>query len=134
MTSSTGNEIVSIRIIDVVGEDEAYELAAQLHKLYRLATLADTSSVAFRQRIIQQLRAEGLDGSTGGMRGFFGESSDAVRTAAKVVQPLHAIAHDLENAARNAHVFRNRTQALVFDPIRAARQARKSGSAGLHVR
>lgn len=125
---------VTIRCIEVLEEDDAYALAESLQTLIRIATHADTTAVALKQRIVNQLRMEGLDGTVGGMRGFFGESSDAVRTAEKVIQPLRAINADLENAARNAHVFRNRTQALVFDPIRAAREARRHGGSGLVVR
>lgn len=125
---------VSVRMIEVVGEDEAYELAEQLRRLNDLATHADTAAVAFRMRIVNQLRSEGLDGTVGGLSGVFGERSDAVRTADKVVQPLRAIAEDLTNAAKNAHVLRNRTQSLVFDPIRYAREQRRHGAAGLVVR
>jgi hypothetical protein len=127
------NEVVTVRVIEAREEDEVYQLAAELQKLIRLATLAETTAVALRARIITQLRAEGMDGSVGGMRGFFGESSDAARTADKVVKPLAAISADLENAAKNAHVFRNRAQSLVFDAIREFRRTRERGTAGLKV-
>lgn len=130
----SGDNAITLSLKEIIGEDEAYEYAAALQKLVYVATHADVTAVAFRQRIINQLRAEGLDGSIGGVRGFFGNNSDAVRTANQVVQPLKAISADLENAAKNAHVFRNRTQTLVFDAIRQAREARTKGTAGLIVR
>jgi hypothetical protein len=131
---SAGSTAVSVSLVEILGEEDAYAYADALQKLNSLATHADTTRVAFRMRIINQLRSEGLDGKVGGARGFFGEGSDAVRTAEKAVQPLAAIVHDLENVGRNAHVFRARTQSMVFDPIRQARESRDRGTAGLVVR
>jgi hypothetical protein len=125
-------DLTSIRHIDIYQEDEAYQAAAELQKLIRVATYTDTLATAYRKRIITELRHWGMDGSSG-VRGFFG-SSDAARTADRVVQPLRAIHADLENAARNAVVFRNRTQSLIYDPIRAIAEAqRKGGRDGLQV-
>lgn len=129
-----GSNTVTVNLIDILGEDDAYEYAAALQKLVHIAVHADVTAVAFKQRIINQLRAEGLDAAVGGMRGFFGSNSDAERTANQVVQPLRAIGEELHNVGRNAHVFRNRVQALVFDPIRIARESRADGTAGLKVR
>ncbi len=110
--------------IEIMGEDEAYQVAAAFQALINTATYADTTATAFRKRIINLLRQEGLDASVGGLRGFFGESSDASRTADRVVQPLRAIHADLENVARNGVLLRNRAQSLVFDPVREARRQR----------
>jgi len=127
------NATVTINMIEVLTEDDAYALAEALQRLNHLATHADTTATALRIRIINQLRQEGLDGNNTGLRGLL-TGGDATRTASKAVQPLRAISADMENAARNAHVFRNRIQSLVFDPIRAARQMKTSGTAGLVVR
>lgn len=126
-------EVVAIRVIEAVEEDECYQLAVEFQKLMRLATLAETTAAALKARITNQLRAEGMDAATGGLRGMLGESSDAARTAAKVTQPLLAIASELENVGKNAHVFRNRLQALVFDAIREHDRLKKGQSTGLKV-
>jgi hypothetical protein len=130
---TAGDSLISVHLIEVIGEDEAYQYAAELQKLNNAATHADATAVALKMRIINQLRAEGLDGNNTGIRGMF-TGGDAASTARKVVQPLVAIGADMENAARNAHVFRNRLQALVFDPIRMARESKNRGVSGLTVR
>lgn len=132
-TTATGAS-VTVKMIEPVGEDEIYQLAAELQQLYTLSTYLDATVTALKARIVNQLRAEGLDGAATGIRGMFGGASDAVRTANKATQPLRAIVADCENAAKNAHVFKSRMQSLVFDAIRLARELRKGDAAGLKVR
>jgi len=117
---------------EIVDEASAYRYAERLQALIQLATNLDTSATALRQRIIIQLRAEGLDGSTG-LRGALG-ASDAVRTADKAIKPLRAAQAEAENIAKAGVLFRRNMQNLVFEPIRAARAARKNpASQGLRV-
>jgi hypothetical protein len=132
-TTSTGSGAssqVSLNLIEVLSEDEAYQLARELHKLIQVSTFADTTATALRLRVINQLRDEGLDGAG---RLAFLLGTDATRAADRVVAPLRAIQSDMENAARSAVVFQSRIQNTVFEPIRMARARRNGGTAGLDV-
>jgi hypothetical protein len=118
--------------IEILTEDEAYEVAAQLQKLITVSTYCDTQATALQKRIAKQLKREGLDHAG---RFSFLLGTDADRTAKKVVEPLRVIHGDTYNAAQSAVVFRNRMQSLVFDPIRAARrEMTRADSDGLTVR
>lgn len=135
-TTPTGSGLAPITInrIDVGGEEEAYKIAEDLRKLQDVQTYVETLADALRARIINQLRAEGMD-AAGRNFVLFQGAGTAEQTANRVVQPLRAMAAELDNSARNAHVFRNRIQSLVFDAIREARRMKTNPSSnGLVVK
>lgn len=115
--------------IVIVDEDTAYRYAERMQMLIQFATALDTQATALRQRIIWQLRTEGLDSTN-----FLGFGSDAARVASRAVQPLRAASTEAENIARAGVLFRRNMESMVFAPIAAARAERKNPqSRGLRV-
>lgn len=115
---------------EITDEESAYAYAARMQAFINAATNFDTTATALQRRIVQQLRAEGLD--EGGLRGLLGSNARGV--ARRAVAPLRAASADAENVARAGALFRRNMQNLVFEPIREARRQRKSPqSQGLGV-
>jgi hypothetical protein len=83
-------------------------------------------AISLTVRLTKGLRAEGLDG--GGFLSRHLRGGDAKRTASWVVEPLHAAAGDLYNAAVNFTIFKRRLQTGYVDAIRAARQPQGAAS------
>jgi hypothetical protein len=99
----------------------------QMGEGLRVATILGSDfvanvAIALHRRIVKGLRAEGLDG--GNWRSRYLHGGDAEKTAKLIVEPLHALAQDLYNAAVNATIFKRRFKTMYVDAIMAAREAK----------
>lgn len=114
-------------------EESVRKYAEYMRSLIKMSTNVDVMATALRRRIINQLRAEGID-SAGGFRGVI-LGSDAVRTAGQIIAPLRAAAGEAEQISKAGVLFERRFTTLFIQPIQEARRQQTKGTTqGLKVR
>lgn len=114
--------------IDVYTEEDAKMLAAELQQIMKMSTYCENAATAIKVRLIRGLRAEGLDGGNAVASKFLGTTAE--RAAARIVEPLRAIAVDSYASAQSAVLFDRRFVQLYVQPIQQARAARDRSDGG----